>query len=76
MAEQPQQDAWHLAHVDLVRRRASRPRLGHDQGRSGGFLQGDLDRKLAVKAHRFSAEAMRKIQAAGGSAEVLGKADQ
>jgi large subunit ribosomal protein L15 len=38
--------------------------------------RGDLDRKLAVKAHRFSAEAMRKIQAAGGTAEVLGKADQ
>ncbi len=36
--------------------------------------RGDLDRKLIVKAHRFSAEAMRKIQAAGGTAEVLGKA--
>ena len=36
--------------------------------------RGELDRKLTVKAHRFSAEAMRKIQAAGGTAEVLGEA--
>ena len=38
--------------------------------------RGDLDRKLAVRAHRFSAEAMRKIQAAGGTAEILGKTNQ
>jgi len=37
--------------------------------------RGDLDRKLAFRAHRFSAEAMRKIQAAGGTVEILGKAD-
>lgn len=37
--------------------------------------RGDLDRKLAVRAHRFSAEAMRKIQAAGGTAEILEKAE-
>ena len=37
--------------------------------------RGDLDRKLSIRAHRFSAEAMRKIQAAGGTAEILGKAD-
>ena len=37
--------------------------------------RGDLDRKLAVHAHRFSAEAMRKIQAAGGTAEILEKAN-
>src|SRR5881396_3488443 len=30
--------------------------------------RGDLDRRLTVKAHRFSAEALRKIQAAGGTA--------
>ena len=38
--------------------------------------RGDLDRKLAVRAHRFSAEAMRKIQAAGGTAEILGKTNK
>ena len=36
--------------------------------------RGEIDRKLVVKAHRFSAEAIRKIQAAGGTAEVLEKA--
>lgn len=33
--------------------------------------QGDLDRPLAVKAHRFSASAREKILKAGGTVEVL-----
>jgi large subunit ribosomal protein L15 len=33
--------------------------------------QGDLGRRLTVKAHRFSASARAKIEAAGGTAEVL-----
>lgn len=37
---------------------------------------GELDRKLLVKAHKFSAEALRKIEAAGGKAEVLQGARQ
>ena len=32
---------------------------------------GDLNRKLTVHAHRFSAEARRKIEAAGGTAAVI-----
>jgi large subunit ribosomal protein L15 len=32
---------------------------------------GDLSRKLTIHAHRFSAEARRKIEAAGGSAAVI-----
>ena len=32
---------------------------------------GDLTRKLTIHAHRFSAEAKRKIEAAGGSAAVI-----
>jgi large subunit ribosomal protein L15 len=32
---------------------------------------GELDRPLLVKAHRFSASAKAKIEAAGGSAEIL-----
>ena len=35
--------------------------------------RGDLDRKITVKAHRFSAEAKRKIEAAGGTTELIGK---
>jgi large subunit ribosomal protein L15 len=33
--------------------------------------QGELNRPLAVKAHRFSANARQKIEAAGGTVEVL-----
>ena len=36
--------------------------------------QGDLAHPLTVKAHRFSESALKKIAAAGGSAEVLGTA--
>jgi large subunit ribosomal protein L15 len=32
---------------------------------------GDLSRKLTVKAHRFSKSAREKIEAAGGKVEVL-----
>ncbi len=34
---------------------------------------GDLDRPLTVKAHAFSSSAKEKIEAAGGTAEVIGK---
>ncbi|HWZ32435.1 MAG TPA: 50S ribosomal protein L15 [Bryobacteraceae bacterium] len=33
---------------------------------------GDLKRKITVKAHMFSKSALEKIQAAGGTAEVIG----
>ena len=33
--------------------------------------QGEIERKLTVKAHRFSATAKEKIEAAGGTVEVL-----
>ncbi len=33
--------------------------------------QGDLDRKLVVRAHSFSASAKKKIEEAGGRAEVI-----
>jgi large subunit ribosomal protein L15 len=34
--------------------------------------QGDLKKKLSISAHRFSAAAKQKIEAAGGTAEVIG----
>jgi large subunit ribosomal protein L15 len=34
--------------------------------------QGDLNKALTVKAHKFSASARAKIEEAGGSCEVLG----
>ena len=36
--------------------------------------QGELKKKLSVSAHRFSAAAKQKIEAAGGTAEVIGEA--
>ncbi len=35
--------------------------------------QGELQKKLTVTAHRFSATARQKIEAAGGTAEVIGQ---
>ena len=32
---------------------------------------GDIDRKVSVRAHKFSASAVEKIQKAGGKAEVI-----
>ncbi len=43
--------------------------------RTGAMLkvlgQGELSRKLTVRAHKFSASAKAKIEAAGGTAEVV-----
>ena len=35
--------------------------------------EGDLDRALSVSAHAFSASAREKIEAAGGTVEVIGQ---
>ncbi|KAB2911736.1 MAG: 50S ribosomal protein L15 [Kofleriaceae bacterium] len=35
------------------------------------LAEGDLTKKLVVKAHRFSASAKEKIEKAGGTAEVI-----
>jgi large subunit ribosomal protein L15 len=35
------------------------------------LARGDLDKQLTVKAHRFSASARAKIEAAGGTVELL-----
>jgi large subunit ribosomal protein L15 len=36
------------------------------------LAEGDLSTALVVRAHKFSAEAARKIEAAGGTVEVIG----
>jgi large subunit ribosomal protein L15 len=41
------------------------------KGRVKVLAQGELDRALTVRAHSFSAAAKAKIEAAGGTAEVL-----
>jgi large subunit ribosomal protein L15 len=35
------------------------------------LARGDINKKLTVQAHKFSAQAAEKIAAAGGTAEVL-----
>jgi len=44
--------------------------------RTGDMLKvlgnGELDKKLTIKAHKFSASAKAKIEAAGGEASVIG----
>ena len=50
--------------------------LSHGLSRKTGVMlkvlgQGEIERKLTVKAHRFSATAKEKIEAAGGTVEVL-----
>jgi len=45
--------------------------LAHKGARIKVLARGDLDKKLTVKAHAFSEAARRKIEAAGGTAEVL-----
>lgn len=41
------------------------------KGRIKVLAQGEIDRALTVKAHAFSAAAKAKIEAAGGTAEVI-----
>jgi large subunit ribosomal protein L15 len=45
--------------------------LAHKGSRIKVLARGDLDKALAVKAHAFSKAAKEKIEAAGGTAEVL-----
>ena len=48
---------------------------GHGLARKGSkvkvLARGDLDKALVVKAHAFSQAAKEKIEAAGGTAEIL-----
>lgn len=48
--------------------------LGKTQGSVKVLGRGELDRSLTVMAHKFSAEAIRKIEAAGGTAQVIAQA--
>lgn len=43
----------------------------HDQLPVKILAQGELTKGMTVRAHAFSAEALRKIEAAGGKAEVI-----
>ena len=45
--------------------------LAHKGAKVKVLARGDLDKKLTVRAHAFSRAAKEKIEAAGGTAEVL-----
>jgi len=45
--------------------------LAHKGARIKVLARGELDKKLTVRAHAFSKAAKEKIEAAGGTAEVL-----
>lgn len=45
--------------------------LAHKGSKIKVLARGELDKKLSVKAHAFSKAAKQKIEAAGGTAEVL-----
>ena len=45
--------------------------LAHKGAKIKVLARGELDKKLTVKAHAFSRAAKEKIEAAGGTAEVL-----
>ena len=52
---------------DLLRERG----MIRHKGRLKVLAEGDIDRALTVKAHAFSAAARAKIEAAGGTVEVI-----
>lgn len=55
---------------ELLRERG----LIRHRGRVKVLAEGDIDRTLTVKAHAFSAKAKEKIEAAGGTAELIEEA--
>ncbi len=61
-------DAGSAVTPDLLRQRG----LVRESGALIKVLgRGDLEKKLSVQAHKFSGSAVRKIEAAGGVAEVI-----
>jgi large subunit ribosomal protein L15 len=55
------------------------PEILHERGLVRGkrsrvkvLARGDMDKALTIQAHRFSAKAVEKITAAGGTVETLG----
>lgn len=62
-------DAGATVDVDALRAKGLVPKKAETIKILG---EGELTKKLVVKAHRFSAVAKQKVEAAGGSAEVTG----
>jgi large subunit ribosomal protein L15 len=80
----PNREEWAVVNVERLGERFDKdatvtPEAMAEAGLVRGRLpvkvlgRGDLDRALTVQAHAFSRSAREKIEAAGGSAEVLGE---
>jgi large subunit ribosomal protein L15 len=77
----PNKETFAIINVASLNRFSAGAVVNPDELRKRGFIkhrgrvkvlaEGDLDRALTVQAHAFSAAAKAKIEAAGGTAEVL-----
>ena len=77
----PNKEAFAIINVESLNRFSAGAVVNPDELRKRGFVkhrgrvkvlaEGELDRALTVQAHAFSAAARTKIEAAGGTAEVI-----
>ena len=77
----PNKETFAIINVESLNRFSAGAVVNPDELRKRGFIkhrgrvkvlaEGELDRALTVHAHAFSAAAKTKIEAAGGTAEVI-----
>ena len=77
----PNKENFAIINVESLNRFSAGAVVNPDELRKRGFIkhrgrvkvlaEGELDRALTVQAHAFSAAAKTKIEAAGGTAEVI-----
>jgi large subunit ribosomal protein L15 len=77
----PNKENFAIINVESLNRFSAGAVVNPDELRKRGFIkhrgrvkvlaEGELDRALTVQAHAFSAAARSKIEAAGGTAEVI-----
>ena len=78
----PNKEYFAVINVDRLNEFRAKSTVGPDDLRERGLIkkrgrvkvlaEGDLAKSLTVRAHAFSKEAIAKIEAAGGTAEVIG----
>ena len=77
----PNKETFAIINIESLNRFAAGTVVNPDELRKRGFVkhrgrvkvlaEGEIDRALTVQAHAFSASARTKIEAAGGTAEVI-----
>jgi large subunit ribosomal protein L15 len=65
-------DAGSVVDVEALEARGLVKNNSHREWPVKVLAEGELDRALTVRAHAFSAAAKAKIEAAGGTAEIIG----